>query len=196
MNYIYNIKVNLKNNLINFYEWEMSDKITTLKKVKIFVINNYDYNNILKMNIKVRKEFLKNIELDNLICLFTNAVDIVCIKFNPDGTISKISKLDLEEEREVLDEINYKVKTKILYSKINKDNNYKLTTRREENIKNKLLEFLISSKDNTELIDYLYYEWSGKTSSSNKYDELLSSIKNEYSDKHNKLFKIIELINS
>lgn len=196
MNYIYNIKVNLKNNLINFYEWEMTDKITTLKKVKIFVINNYDYNNILKMNIKIRNEFLKNIELDNLICLFTNAVDIVCIKFNTDGTISKISKLDLEEEREVLDEINYKVKTKILYSKINKDNNYKLTTRREENIKNKLLEFLISSKDNTELIDYLYYEWSGKTSSSNKYDELLSSIRNEYSDKHNKLFKIIELINS
>lgn len=196
MNYIYNIKVNLKDNLINFYEWEISDKITTLKKVKIFVVNNYDYNNILKMNIKIRKEFIKNIELDNLTCLFTNAVDIVCIKFNIDGTISKISKLDLEEEREVLDEINYKVKTKILYSKINKDNNYKLTTRREESIKNKLLDFLISSKDNTELIDYLYYEWSGKTSSSNKYDELLSSIKNEYSDKHNKLFKIIELINS
>lgn len=196
MNYIYNIKVNLKNNLINFYEWESNDKITTLKKAKIFVINNYDYNNILKMNIKIRKEFLKNIELDNLTCLFTNAVDIVCIKFNIDGTISKISKLDLEEERKILDEINYKVKTKILYSKINKENNYKLTTRREENIKNKLLEFLISSKDNTELIDYLYYEWSGKTSSSNKYDELLSSIKDEYSDKHNKLFKIIELINS
>ncbi len=196
MNYIYNIKVNLKNNLINFYEWESNDKITTLKKAKIFVINNYDYNNILKMNIKIRKEFLKNIELDNLTCLFTNAVDIVCIKFNIDGTISKISKLDLEEEREVLDEINYKVKTKILYSKINKENNYKLTTRREEDIKNKLLEFLISSKDNTELIDYLYYEWSGKTSSSNKYDELLNSIKDEYSDKHNKLFKIIELINS
>ena len=196
MNYTYNIKVNLKNELINFYEWESNDKITTLKKAKIFVINNYDYNNILKMNIKIRKEFLKNIELDNLTCLFTNAVDIVCIKFNIDGTISKISKLNLEEEREILDEINYKVKTKILYSKINKENNYKLTTRREENIKNKLLEFLISSKDNTELIDYLYYEWSGKTSSSNKYDELLSSIKDEYSDKHNKLFKIIELINS
>ena len=196
MNYIYNIKVNLKNNLINFYEWEPNDKITTLKKTKIFVINNYDYNNILKMNIKIRKEFLENIELDNLICLFTNGVDIVCTKFNIDGTISKISKLDLEEEREVLDEINYKDKTKLLYSKIDKNNNYKLTTRKEENIKNKLLDFLNSSKENTELIDYLYYEWFNKTSSSNKYNELLSSIKNEYSDKHNKLFKIIELINS
>ena len=72
----------------------------------------------------------------------------------------------------------------------------KLTTRKEENIKNKLLDFLNSSKENTELIDYLYYEWFNKTSSSNKYNELLSSVKNEYSDKHNKLFKIIELINS
>ena len=146
MNYIYNIKVNLKNNLINFYEWEPNDKITTLKKAKIFVINNYDYNNILKMNIKIRKEFLENIELDNLICLFTNGVDIVCTKFNIDGTISKISKLDLEEEREVLDEINYKVKTKLLYSRIDKNNNYKLTTRKEENIKNKLLDNEIYSK--------------------------------------------------
>lgn len=196
MNYIYNIKINLKDNLINFYEWEQSDKITSLKKVKIFVINNYDYNNILKMNIKIRKEFLKNIMLDNLICLFTNGVDIVCTKFNEDGAISKISKLDLEEEREVLDEINYKIKTKLFYSKIDKSNNYKLLTRKEERIKNKLLEFLNSSKENTELIDYLYYEWFNKTTSTNKYTELLNDIKNDYSSKHTKLLKIIELINS
>lgn len=196
MNYIYNIKTNLKDNLINFYEWEQSDKITSLKKVKIFVINNYDYNNILEMNIKIRKEFLKNIMLDNLICLFTNGVDIVCTKFNEDGTISKISKLDLEEEREVLDEINYKIKMKLFYSKIDKSNNYKLLTRKEERIKNKLLEFLNSSKENTELIDYLYYEWFNKTTSTNKYTELLNDIKNDYSSKHTKLLKIIELINS
>lgn len=196
MNYIYNIKINLKDNLINFYEWEQSDKITSLKKVKIFVINNYDYNNILEMNIKIRKEFLKNIMFDDLICLFTNGVDIVCTKFNEDGTISKISKLDLEEEREVLDEINYKIKTKLFYSKIDKSNNYKLLTRKEERIKNKLLEFLNSSKENTELIDYLYYEWFNKTTSTNKYTELLNDIKNDYSSKHTKLLKIIELINS
>lgn len=196
MNYIYNIKINLKNNLINFYEWEQNDKIISLKKAKIFVINNYDYNNILEMNIKIRKEFLKNIMLDNLICLFTNGVDIVCTKFNEDGTISKISKLDLEEEREVLDEINYKIKTKLFYSKIDKSNNYKLLTRKEERIKNKLLEFLNSSKENTELIDYLYYEWFNKTDSSNKYIELLNDIKNDYSSKHTRLLKIIELINS
>lgn len=196
MNYIYNVKINLKDNLINFYEWEQSDKITSLKKVKIFVINNYDYNNILEMNIKIRKEFLKNIMLDNLICLFTNGVDIVCTKFNEDGTISKISKLDLEEEREVLDEINYKIKTKLFYSKIDRSNNYKLLTRKEERIKNKLLEFLNSSKENTELIDYLYYEWFNKTTSTNKYTELLNDIKNDYSSKHTKLLKIIELINS
>ena len=140
-------------------------------------------------------ELLKHAFDENKFVDFT--VDLLNLdSSNLNRDISKISKLDLEEEREVLDEINYKVKTKLLYSKIDKNNNYKLTTRKEENIKNKLLDFLNSSKENTELIDYLYYEWFNKTSSSNKYNELLSSVKNEYSDKHNKLFKIIELINS
>ena len=39
MNYNYNIKVNLKDKLINFYEWESKDKITILKKAPIFKVN-------------------------------------------------------------------------------------------------------------------------------------------------------------
>ena len=196
MNYIYNIRVNLKDELINFYEWPNTDKITKLNKVKIYVINYYDYNNVISMNIKVRKEFLNNLKLDNYICLFTNTIDVVCIKFNKDGTISKISKLDLEEEREVLDELNYKTKTKLLYSKVNKTNNYKLTTRREEKVITKLLNYLNDSKNNTELIDYLYYEWFHNNKSNDKYNDLVTEINSEYTEKHNELFKIIELINS
>lgn len=196
MNYIYNIKVNLKDELINFYEWTNIDKITKLNKVKLYVLEFYDYNNILSMNIKVRKEFLNNLKLDNYICLFTNTIDAVCIKFNIDGTISKISKLDIYEEREVLDELNYKSKTKLLYSKVDKTNNYKLTTRREEEVITKLLNYLNDFKNNAELIDYLYYEWFHNNKSNNKYNDLIKEINNGYTEKHNKLFKIIELINS
>ena len=69
MNYIYNIRVNLKDELINFYEWTNTDKITKLNKVKIYVINYYDYNNVISMNIKVRKEFLNNLNVYSLILL-------------------------------------------------------------------------------------------------------------------------------
>ncbi len=196
MNYIYNIKVNLKDELINFYEWNKTDKIVVLNKVKIYVLDFYDYDNILRMNIKVRKEFLNNLKFDNYICLFTNTIDVVCVRFNKDGTISKISKLDLEEEREVLDELNYKSKTKLLYSRVDKTNNYKLTTRREEKVITKLLNYLNDSKNNTELIDYLYYEWFHSSKSNNKYNELVMEINSEYTEKHSELFKIIELINS
>ena len=44
MNYIYNIRVNLKDELINFYEWTNTDKITKLNKVKIYVINRLKGN--------------------------------------------------------------------------------------------------------------------------------------------------------
>ncbi len=196
MNYIYNIKVNLKDELINFYEWNKTDKIVVLNKVKIFVLDFYDYDNILRMNIKVRKEFLDRLKLDNYICLFTNTIDIVCVKFNNDGTISKVSKLDIYEEREILDELNYKSKTRLLYSKVNKTNNYKLITRKEEQIITKLLNYLNDSKNNTELIDYLYYEWFHDNKSNDKYNDLITEINSEYTEKHNKLFKIIELINS
>lgn len=196
MNYIYNIKVNLKDELINFYEWNNTDKIIKLNKVKIYVISYYDYNNVLSMNIKVRKEFLNNIKTDNYICLFTNTIDVVCVSFNKDGIISKISKLDIYEEREVLDELSYKSKTKLLYSKINKNNNYKLITRKEEQIIEKLLSYLNDSKNDTELIDYLYYEWFHNNKSNNKYNDLITEINSEYTEKHNKLYEIIELINS
>ena len=47
MNYTYNIKVNLKNELINFYEWNKMDKITILKKVPVFKVNDNVYENII-----------------------------------------------------------------------------------------------------------------------------------------------------
>lgn len=196
MNYIYNIHVNLKENLINFYEWNKKDKITNLSKVKAFIVNYYDYDRILKMNIKVRKEFLDTIKIDNYICLFSNNIDIVCCLFDKDGTIKKISKLDLNEEDDVLAEIESKSKTKLLYGSTNKSNNYKLTTRNENEIIDKLLDYIKESKNNTELIDYLYYEWFHSSKSKDKYNELVKNINSEYSDKHNELFKIIELINS
>lgn len=196
MNYIYNIHVNLKKNLINFYEWNKKDKITNLSKVKAFIVNYYDYDRILKMNIKVRKEFLDTIKIDNYICLFSNNIDIVCCLFDKDGTIKKISKLDLNEEDDVLAEIESKSKTKLFYGSTNKSNNYKLTTRNENEIIDKLLDYIKESKNNTELIDYLYYEWFHSSKSKDKYNELVKNINSEYSDKHNELFKIIELINS
>lgn len=197
MNYNYNIKVNLKDELINFYEWENKDKITILKKVPIFKINDKSYEEIINKKIKIEQDFLNKISLSNNICIFCNDIDTVCIKFNNDGLKDKISKLDLVEEKEILDEMLNKQKSKIKYTIISNENTYSYKTRKEERIINDIVGYIEKEKNNNDLIDYLYYEWFNKNNNKkDKYVELIKSIKENYTEKHNNFYKLIVEINS
>lgn len=90
-----------------------------------------------------------------------------------------------------------KQKYKLNYRKISYKTTYSYNTREENRIINSLVEYIELKKDNKEIIDYLYYEWFNKNSNNkNKYEKLVESIKNEYNIKHQKLYEIIELINS
>lgn len=197
MNYNYNIKVNLKDKLINFYEWESKDKITILKKVPIFKVNEKSYEEIINKKIKVGKDFLNKISLSNNTCIFCSDIDTICIKFNNEGLKDKISKLDLVEEKEILDEMLNKQKSKIKYTIISNENTYSYKTRKEIRIINDIVGYIEKEKNNNDLIDYLYYEWFNKnTNKKDKYIELIKSIKENYTEKHNNFYKIIVEINS
>lgn len=190
MNYIYNIEVNLKEKLINFYEWNSSDILTKVDRIPLYLVSSKDYIHILNMNIKLNKK----INLVNNMCLFTNSVDVICVMFTNDGIIEKISKLKLIDESDVLDEISEKNKIELDYKIINKSNNYSFNPRYEENIVNELLEYVKSKKEDNNIIDYLYYEWFSDKKCNNKYEKLIKSINKKHSVKHDKLYKIIELI--
>lgn len=195
MNYAYNIKVNLKRKLYNFYEWSKKDKIETLNKINIFKVSDSTLKDIINMEIKVNEKFLNNIKNDKKICVFCSDIDSICIRFNNKGIIDLISKLDLEEEREILDETSNYIKYDLKYEKINKSNNYLYITRDEEEKINIIKNYLEINKDDNNIIDYLYYEWFNDSKNSiNKYDKLLKEINNEFSNKHNELYEIIELI--
>ena len=190
MNYIYNIEVNLKEKLINFYEWNSSDILTKVDRIPLYLVNTKDYIHILNMNIKLNKK----INLVNNMCLFTNSVDVICVLFTNDGIIEKISKLKLIDESDILDVISEKNKIELDYKIINKSNNYSFNPRYEENIVNELLEYVKSKKEDNNIIDYLYYEWFSDKKCNNKYEKLIKSINKKHSVKHDKLYKIIELI--
>ena len=196
MNYIYNIKVNLKDHLLNFYEWNEYDDITKINKIPVYVVNTKDYSNLLNMNIKLSESFFDSLELIDNKCLFTNLFDTICIEFSKDGEVYRISKLPLIEELDLLDEIKDSNRIKLIYSLINKNNNYKLITRYENKIINELTEYIKSKKEDEKIIDYLYYEWFKNKKCNNKYDSLVKSINKSYSTKHDKFYKIIELIES
>ena len=194
MNYIYNIKVNMQNSLLNFYEWNNDDNIEIINKLPLVVVKDKDYINILNMCIKLDKPELIKFELSNNMCIFTNLFDCVCVKFSNIGIIDKISKLTLVEEDDVLDEIKNKKVVDIKYNIINKNNNYNFLSRNENKILNSIINYIESKKESNEIIDYLYYEWFKNKKSNNKYEELLSSISKEYSDKHEYLYSLIQLI--
>jgi len=194
MNYIYNIKVNMQNSLLNFYEWNNDDNIEIINKLPLVVVKDKDYINILNMCIKLDKPELIKFELSNNMCIFTNLFDCVCVKFSNTGIVDKISKLTLVEEDDVLDEIRNKKVVDIKYSIINKNNNYNYLSRNENKILNSIINYIESKKESNEIIDYLYYEWFKNKKSNNKYEELLSSISKEYSDKHEYLYNLIQLI--
>ena len=194
MNYIYNIKVNMQNSLLNFYEWNNDDNIEIINKLPLVVVKDKDYINILNMCIKLDKPELIKFELSNNMCIFTNLFDCVCVKFSNIGIIDKISKLTLVEEDDVLDEIKNKKVVDIKYNIINKNNNYNFLSRNENKILNSIINYIESKKESNEIIDYLYYEWFKNKKSNNKYEELLSSISKEYSDKHEYLYNLIQLI--
>jgi hypothetical protein len=196
MNYIYNIRINLNDKLLNFYEWNECDNVIKISKIPIYLVSTKDYINLLNMNIKLSRECLNSLEIIDNMCLFTNLVDVICIKFTNDGLINNISKLQLIEESEVLDEIKNITRTKLEYSFNNKKNDYSLVPRYENNIINELIEYVKSKKEDKEIIDYLYYEWFKNRKSINKYDSLIRSINTGYSLKHDEFHKIIELIES
>lgn len=191
MNYIYNIQVNLKESLINFYEWQKEDKIEILEKTKIYYVNEQAYDDILNMRVKFKKEFMSKLNINKI--LFSNEIEIVCVEIK-DNMINKISKLQLDEEKEILEETTHS-QTDLKYDIIDKNNNYSFQTRDEIKIKNKIKKFIINKKDNNELISYLYYEWFKSNNKNNKYDLLLNAIDSDFSNKHTELLKIINLLN-
>ena len=90
-----------------------------------------------------------------------------------------------------------KQKYKLEYKTIKNEISYSYNTRKENITINNLIKYIEKEKNNKEIIDYLYYEWFNKNNNEkDKYLKLIDSIKEKYSEKHDKLKKIVELINS
>ena len=123
MNYTYNITVNFNETLINFYEWDRKDNITRLKKTFVYQVDMKTYRDILNKNIMVCKTFLDTLFPSNYTCIFTTEVDAVCVKFDMDGSIKQLSKLLLDEERDILEELTKENRIILIYKKISNNQN-------------------------------------------------------------------------
>lgn len=207
MIYIYDITVNLNDDLISFYEWNENDTLTKLKRTLLLRINRDIYNMFIKNNIIVDKSFLEiiknkteiinNKKQENLNygCIFSNGYDAIFVTFNKEGKILERSKFLIDEELGIIELSNNLTEKNIEYIKTNSNYKINILRREEKVIINLIINELKLVKEDKEKLKYLYFEWFNKRSDNkNIYEKLLKSIKENYSIKHKEFLEILNLI--
>ena len=62
MKYIYDIVLNFNEEFFEFYDWNLNDEITHIKKIPIIKIDSLKMNEIKNNDIEFDKDFLSKIE--------------------------------------------------------------------------------------------------------------------------------------
>lgn len=165
MNYIYDIYINFKNIPYDFFEWNYNDNIIHLKKIPALKIDDNTFKSIYCNKIRINTNILKSIENKTEIWKSKNRIkyslllctnkDILILKFDDNGNSVKKSKLYIDEELEIINQLK-NIKYKKIKFKIIKKNKIKLQTRsriKKYNFIKKQLE-----KTTYEQRKYLYFE--------------------------------------
>lgn len=212
MNYVYDLLINLNVSDYKFYEWKDTDTIEYLKKGVLLKVSDYLYKKILTNNIVIGNKtlelikgktcILKDKKLENItyMGIFTNGKDAIGVTFSSKGEILEKTRFTIQDELELI-EISIPLKLiKIDYKKIlNNEKNVSFLLREDEKNIRLILNELETIKNDSEKIDYLYYEWfNKKNESNNSYEELINDIKNNYIDNKNflKLLILISIKNN
>ncbi len=206
MIYVYDVLVNLNEEMYDFYDWEENDNFVHVRRVPIFKLSDDVFYDFVTKKIKVSEDFIysikdktqvfssRNIEIIKFAAIFSNGKNAVMIEFDGHGFIKRKSGFLVNEEMEIIDvtssltdySVNYEVKT----SKVKTNT----MTRNEKKVLNDIILELEAFKEDKERIDYLYYEWFEKTDGDNKYDLLVKDIKNSFTFKHEEFLELLNLL--
>ena len=117
MNYVYDILVNFNENLYDFYDWNLNDPVTHIRRIPIYKvtskqfyeIKNYqvEFDSKFLETIKNRTEFFsgRNIKIMKYAFLLTDGLDIMGIFI---GDSIKYTSLQMDEELDILEDFQFK----------------------------------------------------------------------------------------
>lgn len=188
MEYIYDIVLNFHKVYYAFYEWNINDKITHIKKIPFIKVDTDTYIRIKNNNITVDRELVemlknKTITYNNgtyTMCLLCNGKECLAVKLNDSGFITSKSSLILDEEDEVIEE-SYNLditKVNIINEEVKPERRLgRSFIERQDKAKRVLID-LDEDKDKY-ILKYLYYECYLVDRSSNIKNKLLQNINNE-----------------
>lgn len=206
MNYIYDILLNFKSVLYDFYEWNKEDDMTHIRKIPIVKVEREVLKDIKNYKIKVDTSFLekyqnkaekftkKGVEYINCAVLFTDGTEGIAVLFKKNETY-KVSKMLLDEEEDLLDISKRYTKEKFCYQKKKKIEKNEYQTRKEyEEIKYSLK--MLQKVRQTSQLEYLYLECFNKNPSKSIdiQKELEQKIKQNNKEIGKKLYQIFKLV--
>ena len=114
MIFIYDILVNMNENLIDFYDWEETDTYEHIRRGCLIKILSEDYYNLLTKTFKIDLELMNQIKdntqkfsgrntiLVDYQLAFTDGINAFMVKFDKNGVSKLKSKFLVNEELEII----------------------------------------------------------------------------------------------
>ena len=186
MEYIYDILLNFQKDYCDFFEWQPSDKIINIKKIKLYKINNKDY-----LSLKYNNIILDTNIFDNQV-LVTNGIEVMGLLFK-NNKLLKRSSLLIDESSDILNHLSNQKITNLKYlQNIPQKINYLGRNYQEKNqYLNNFFSKINFNKDEY-LLKYIYYDLTNiiEDNPNTIYNKLLEIKKHDY----NHLYQIINKI--
>lgn len=199
MNYIYDVLVNFKYPLIEFYDWDMDDDILNIKRIPLSKICSKDLN-ILKYH-KFKIDISDIIGLTKIFndrkknytsIIYTDGNEALVFNFNDKGICISKSDLLLDEENDILDNSVSLKETIIKYEILSKDKIDLYKTRNQVEITKYLLN-QINKIDDLDKLNYIYFECFNEHKNVSKI-KLINRIKGKWDDKYYKIYDFFKSI--
>lgn len=207
MNYVYDVLLNFNKEMYEFYDWNLDDYISHIRKILVFRVDNKTMSDLVNNSIVVDSDFLikisnrtemftkQNVKIINYAALFTNGSFVIGLKFDKNGEIIGRSKLLIDEELDILDSALDMNEYNLKYKLINTNKNEFFKTRKEVFIEKYISKKLDEVKDNKEMLKYLYYEcFNEKNTDFRKMLlKLNKSLINNWDSFYNKVYNFFKL---
>lgn len=172
MNYIYDILINLKPQLYDFFEWNQEDEISHIRKIPLWKVSTKTLQMMKQSIFQVKAEFLKKIECKTetfsnkkgssiqYACLFCDSYEAIVFKWNEKGILVSKSHLLVDEEAEVLEIASLMEVYDIEIAIIKKAEKLPFYTREEIEIEKYLRKEVekLEKEKQVDKLKYLYYE--------------------------------------
>lgn len=207
MNYVYDVLLNFNKEMYEFYDWNLDDYISHIRKILVFRVDNKTMRDLVNNSIVVDSDFLikisnrtemftkQNVKIINYAALFTNGSFVIGIKFDKNGEIIGRSKLLIDEELDILDSALDMNQYNLKYNLIADNKNVSFKTRKEIFIEKYILKKLNEVENNKEMLKYLYYECFNEKN--NDFRKILlklnKSLTNNWDNFYNKVYNFFKL---